>query len=769
MPIAPGKSGLAGVLAGAGPRGASFLAGRLGSFSLARSMAIEWDERRPFLWLPVAAGAGVLLYLAADREPVLWLPLLLGLVAATACCLVRSRPLPFSLLLGILALIAGFVSAELRTRAAGTPMLDRIRIVKLTGFVDEVDRRPSGARLLLTVVDADGLDAAGRPRRVRLTTKKPGDLQAGAFVSVTARLLPPARAALPDGYDFARDAYFSGIGAVGSALGRIVAVTPAVEPGPFAQFHRAVDRARNALAERVSTVVGGGDTGAIAAAMVTGKRDLLSSDGREIIRQAGIFHIITIAGVQMTLVAGLLFGLVRRGLALSSTLALRYPIKGWAAATAILGAVAYDIGTGSRVGTQRALFMTLIMLGAVLFGRRALTMRNLGFAALAVIALEPEQIAGASFQLSFAAVAALIAVQEARLRRAPEDLFAEPPPRMAPAPPWAGRVRRAGSGVLHLFTATICVTVATASFMAAEFHELSPYVFVGNPLTLAMIEFFAVPGALLGTVLYPLGLDAPVWHWVGWGIRIVMAVARLLAAAPASTVHLPAFAPWALPCLTLAILSVVIWRTPLLRLTAVPWLALGLLGAASGSRYDLVVAPTGESLVLRGPDGSFGTVGRASAFTAEQWLRADGDARVPDLVGKAGLTLPGTRCDRLACVAPLQGGGFVSLVTDAAAFAEDCRRAMLVVTPLAAPASCGAKVVVDRISLETTGALALTLRGGSWLTTQARSIGEDRPWSPAPRPERRRAASARPGAVPAGAAAEPEAGRDADPEPVRIP
>ena len=175
--------------------------------------------------------------------------------------------------------------------------------------------------------------------------------------------------------------------------------------------------------------MGHDDTGAIAAAMVTGKRDLLSADGRDIIRQAGIFHIITIAGVQMTLVAGLVFGTVRRLLALSPVLALRYPIKSWAAWAAILGAIAYDIGTGSRVGTQRALFMTLIMLTAVLAGRRALTMRNLAFAALAVIAIEPEQIAGASFQLSFAAVAALIAVQEARLRREPEDLFAPAAPR----------------------------------------------------------------------------------------------------------------------------------------------------------------------------------------------------------------------------------------------------------------------------------------------------------------------------------------------------
>ena len=144
--------------------------------------------------------------------------------------------------------------------------------------------------------------------------------------------------------------------------------------------------------------------------------------------------------------------------------------------------------------------------------------------------------------------------------------------------------------------------------MAAEFHELSPYVFIGNPLTLAMIEVFAVPGALLGTILYPLGLDAPVWHWVGWGIRIVLAVARILGAAPLSTVPLRDFAPWALPCLALALLSVVIWRSLLLRLTAVPLLALGLAGAASGARDDILVAATGDALALRGPAAAVTTL-----------------------------------------------------------------------------------------------------------------------------------------------------------------
>ena len=171
---------------------------------------------------------------------------------------------------------------------------------------------------------------------------------------------------------------------------------------------------------RVDAIIGG-DEGAIAAAMVTGKRDFLSADAKDLIREAGIFHIITISGVQMTLVAGIFFVVARRLLALSPTLALQFPIKKIAAVVAMIGSLFYDIATGSRVGTERALIMTLIVLGAVVLDRRALTMRNLALAILVVVALEPEAVMGVSFQLSFAAVAALVAVMETRIAARPKD------------------------------------------------------------------------------------------------------------------------------------------------------------------------------------------------------------------------------------------------------------------------------------------------------------------------------------------------------------
>jgi len=181
---------------------------------------------------------------------------------------------------------------------------------------------------------------------------------------------------------------------------------------------------------------------------------------------------------------------------LSDDFALRYPIKKVAACIAIAAALMYDCATGSRVGTERALFMTLIMLGAILFDRQAFTMRNLGFSVLAVVVLEPEALVGASFQLSFAAVAALIAVQEARHRRLADAARADKPdvPRRPQETSLFIRAGHALAGVRQLLVSTLCATAATASFMAANFHDLSPYVVIGNPLTLAIIEFLRCRG-----------------------------------------------------------------------------------------------------------------------------------------------------------------------------------------------------------------------------------------------------------------------------------
>jgi len=696
----------------------------------ALSLALEREAalRRPFLWSPVAAGAGALIYFAAEREPSFWASLAWFLIAVGLALKARAHPRFFAPLVVFTCLSGGFFSAAWRAARVEAPILAHVGVGELTGFVEELDLRREGARFLLRVASAEGLPGDVRPARVRLTLRATPQFAAGDFVALKARLMPPAQASLPAGYDFAREAYFHRLGTVGSVLGRVETM-PAPDPAPFPlRFFAGIDRFRNALAARVYERLQG-DTGAIAAAMVSGKRDYLSDDAKELIRKAGIFHIVTISGIQMSLVAGVFFVGLRRLFALSRTLALNYPIEKWAAALALIGAVVYDLATGSRVGTERALVVTIVMLVAILFDRPAMSMRNLAFAAFFVILFEPEALLGASFQLSFAAVAALIAVYEAR---SDARLWGQEAaqPRIGAPSAWArfrsGVSRIATLGPAAALLASFFATLATASFMANDFHELSPYVLIGNPLTLAIIEFFAVPCALLGAALYPLGLDGPLWMYLGFGIELVLKIAHLIAAAPGAGLPVRSFAPSAIFFLTLALLSVVLWRSAPMRLTAVPFLLLGLFGAAAEPPFDLAVAPSGESAALRVAGGELALIGkRPNDFAAEQWLRADADPRAPRQAGRA-------LCDDLGCVARARGGQLVALATKREALLEDCARADVLIAPFEAPQGCAAKIVIDRRRLAETGAATLrfTENGVEWSTARAR--GEDRPWSREP-------------------------------------
>ena len=282
---------------------------------------------------------------------------------------------------------------------------------------------------------------------------------------------------------------------------------------------------------------------------------------------------------------------------------------------------------------------------------------------------------------------------------------------------------------LGIVVATLCATSATASFMAYHFHDLSPYVLIGNPLTLTVIEFFAVPGALIGAALYPLGLDAPVWLYVGAGIKFILWIARFIAEAPGATLHLRAFAPYALPFLSLAVASALIWRSWLLRATAIPFALIGLMGALGGPRYDVIIAPGGEQVGVRDADGRLAIIGkRFNAFAAEQWLAADGDGREA-----AQARDEAAPCDRFGCVAPLPAGQALALIEDRLAFEEDCARAAIVVSPLTAPAGCNAGQAFDERRLAETGAVGLIWDGAAFGLIADRSRLEDRPWSPAPK------------------------------------
>ena len=161
----------------------------------------------------------------------------------------------------------------------------------------------------------------------------------------------------------------------------------------------------------------------------------------------------------------------------------------------------------------------------------------------------------------------------------------------------------------------------------------------------------------------------------------------------------------------------------------------GLALAAAPARSTSSSIATGRARPSAGRSGRLVLVGKPSAFVVEQWLRADGDGRAAD---DADLRQD-ARCDRVGCVVDDARTAAASpSCSDVAAFEEDCRRAAIVITRLAAPPACA------RRAWSSTGDGACSERGA---TTRCASTARRR--DPAlgrarAAPHRRRSARPRP-------------------------
>jgi competence protein ComEC len=674
----------------------------------------EVEQRRLFPWTAVCFGIGILSYFEADGRPGLVAPVVAAGLTAGLLVRFRNHPIGGPALVGLLAALAGFAACVIRERSIEPGSIGRIAITPLTGFVEGVEDRPKGARVLIRVVTAAGLRDGERPARVRVTVRDAGGLRAGDFVSGTARLLPPPQPSWPGGYDFARDAYFKGIGAVGSVVGRVRVIEPPAPPGWRPALAAAVDRARNDLTQRIAGSIGE-PAGGVAAALVTGKRGLIEEATNGVLQAAGIYHIVSISGLHMVLAAGTFFWLTRAILAWFPAAALLLPVKKIAAGAAMAGAVAYCVFSGSEVATERSLVMTLVMFGAVLVDRPALSIRNCAIAALVVLAREPETLLGPSFQMSFGAVVALIAVAPLLNVRSRDGRVLTLLDRAVAA---------ATRSLIGLIGMTIVATAATAPFSAHHFQTFNPFGLVGNALALPLVSLVVMPSALLGVLAYPFGVDQPVWQVMGYAVGKVLEVSSWIQGFDGSTVAVPALGPGALLLLSATLLITTLMVSSLRWVALIPAGA-GLVMAAAPVRYDLFVDREGAGAAVRGRDGRLVVVGRPSGFVVEQWLRADGDRRTSD----DGSVRDGARCDRVGCVVRLVNGSSVSLVLDPAGFEEDCRRATVIVTRLPAPGGCGAPLVIDREVLQAKGAMAVRWKNAGFDVAATRSTGEPRPWA----------------------------------------
>jgi competence protein ComEC len=563
-----------------------------------------------------------------------------------------------------------------------------------------------------------GARIAEQPHRVRLSVRKGTAPAVGTFIEAKARLSPPLQPLRPGGYDFARDLYFQRIGASGFVLGAIKPATPTAAPSLRLQAAAFIQGLRDGIDRRIRAVVPG-DSGAIASALITGKRDAISAPVNDAMYVSSLAHVLSISGYHMAVVAGVIFFALRALLALMPGLASRRPIKKWAALAALFGAAFYLVLSGAEVATQRSFIMVAIVLVGVMFDRPALTLRTLTIAALLVLLLAPESVVHPSFQMSFAATLALIAVYERGLSWAAGGADTSAGARVAS---WGGRA------IANLVLASLVAGLATMPYAAYHFHRLAPYGVLANLLAMPIVSVWVMPMGILALIAMPFGFDGKLWPLMGTGVDWMITVALWVASLPGAVGRIAAFGTGPLLLGTAALVLLCLLKTPL-RWCGLPIGLVAGLWAASAPQPDVLLAGDGRAFAVRGADGRLAITRTGSdTFAARDWLAADGDGRAVQSPALG----EGIACDRAGCIGKLADGQIVALALAPEAFTEDCARAAAVLSLRDAPPHCAAKTVVDRTIWRQRGAIALRRAGADFIMEAARPPGFDRPWARAP-------------------------------------
>jgi competence protein ComEC len=674
--------------------------------TLAAWLAME--SGRSFLWVPVWLIVGVAIYFALPVEPQTLAVAVLLSGSACAYAFWRHSGIAGVVLFAVTMATAGVLIASIRSDLVAAPILEaRVGPAGITGTLVEVERRPNAERYTVAVDAIGAIPASDLPARVRITARgaKRTEARVGDIVEIRGVLNPPPVPVTPGGFDYGRQLYFERIGGVGYAFGP-AALVERREGGLAA----GIERLRTAISQRVMSHMDPA-AGAVAAALVTGQRASIPPEITDWLRDTGLAHLLAISGLHMGLVCGFIFFSVRFALACSQTLAARYPIKKWAAIAALAGGTFYLMISGGAWSARRAFLMAAIVFIAILFDRRAISLRNVAFAAIVIILMSPEAVVSAGFQMSFAAVTALIAVYE--LQRTAGGHFKKDT-----------YGRKVLVFFLGLALTSLIAGMATSPFAIYHFNRIASYGLLANLIAMPIFTLWVMPLAVLGLALMPLGLDPPLWAGVEWGLERIFDITGTIAGWEHAVMVVP---QWPATSFVLTITSLIV--VSLLR-SPLRWLGLGLvpvalLVAEFANRPSLYVAEQLGNYAVLTEEGPVFANRRRERFAADKWLQGEG-------IGTALREQPLIDCANDPCTVRGRGGLKIAGTSSVIAAARACREADVVVLMDATYAplsrSCPAILLTPPV-LARTGPVAVKVSNGSIRVQTVAGRRGRRPWN----------------------------------------
>ncbi len=679
----------------------------------AMTNAFENQRSRLLLWWPVFMAVGIGIYFALRFEPDFAAIVSVGCLGGAGALLFWFQSASARFLATALALVcAGFVLVCMRSAVVSAPILERPYYGGVEGRIIGLDRSASDApRVLLDEVVLFGLAPALTPERVRISLQgwiAPEILQAGNRIVVTARVSAPSAPVEPGGFDFRQMAWFERLGGVGYSRDPALLAAPRETLGFWLWLFELRQTMTKAILAEIP-----GRNGAFATAITTGDLSELDKETLASLRASSLAHMYSISGLHMSLLTAFVFGVIRYGLALVPPVALRIQAKKIAAVLALGAALFYLFLSGLNVATQRSFIMIAVVLVAVMLDRAALSMRSIAISAIIVLALFPESLTEAGFQMSYAATIALIAGFEGLNRLDWWRALNQGRWRWL-APVWV------------LVITSILAGAATAPIGAFHFNRITQFGLIANVLAVPLMGIWVMPAACVAALAAIFGMQAMPLTVMGWGIGWILAISDWVAALGGSVRMVPAGPNATLVLLALGMCFALLWRGRLRAIGLVP-VALGIVFWAGHIRPDLLISEDGRLAGVQSDMGRAMSAEKGNGFAAENWLANDGDAAdQPGAFRRVGfnfadealsLALPGMTLwfNRTAEVAPPQ----------------TCAQNQVVIAPKVAQVPEGGCLFLGQRHLITNGATAIwRLSDGSLHWEGAKTASGVRPWTP---------------------------------------
>lgn len=540
------------------------------------------ERFRWFLWSPVLFSTGIGIYFSLPFEVSKWIVLLLLEVILFLAFLFRHNYNRLFVLFNVFLMVMGFATACLQTYYLSKKVYASVDIKSyITASIEEIDYNYRGKQRLV-VDDVKNFDGDLIKGRYRLTMMSENDeLKAGDCIEAVAEISTPDKPFVIGGYQPKRQAFFDDISGIGYIPSSVFALDECSNSNSFGDF---IANLRQDISRRIYEILPH-DQASVVTAISTGDSGKINVSVRDNYRDSGLAHFLSISGLHMSMITGLMFFFIRFITASIPIIAVRVDSKKISAIVAIFVSFLYLMISGAAIPAQRAFIMTTIVLLGVLFDRVAISMRVLAIAAFIILIIAPQALIGPSFQMSFSAVIALVAFYEKYAGSITKFLKGD----NYQSNSWLVKMFKVcWVYIIGILLTDFVASVTTSVFASYHFNRLAVYTTLGNMLAGPVIGFIIMPFLLFSLLLMPFGLEAIPLKITGFGVSLVNDITKDVASLPNASVQVLSFPTWSIILMVLGGLWLCIWQEKWRRWGWVA-IAIGFLGIFTVNNPDIIV------------------------------------------------------------------------------------------------------------------------------------------------------------------------------------